>query len=157
MTALLSSKKPFPKLPRICNLSLSFLRREKVKRKSILIGTWDVKSSLEVSERLQMGNLLNFSSIRLSFEKSSLLKHWHSFWDQQTICEKRNFFPPYTVAGNKWYREEIFSNSEISNISAAAGGFQFFLGPQTRFWGECNWPVITFQCGRERRKSLGRV
>lgn len=35
MTALLSSKKPFPKLPRICNLSLSFFRREKVKRKSI--------------------------------------------------------------------------------------------------------------------------
>lgn len=36
MTALLNSKKPFPRLPRICNLSLSFFRKEKVKRKSIL-------------------------------------------------------------------------------------------------------------------------
>lgn len=36
MTALLSFKIPSPKLPRICNLSLSFLRREKGKRKSVL-------------------------------------------------------------------------------------------------------------------------
>lgn len=36
MTALLSSKKLFPKLPRICNLSRSFFSKEKVNRKSIL-------------------------------------------------------------------------------------------------------------------------
>lgn len=99
MTALLSSKKPFPKLPRICNLSLSFFRREKVKRKSILIDTWDVKSSLEVSERLQLGNLLNFSNIRLNFEKSSLPKHWHSFLKSTNYLSAKKLFPPLRWQG----------------------------------------------------------
>lgn len=159
MTALLSSKKPFPKLPRICNLSLSFFRREEVKRKSILIDTWDVKSSVEVSERLQLGNLFNFSNIQLGFENFSLLKYWHTFLKSTNYLSEKKLppSPPQKMAGNKWSGEEIFSNSEISNSPVDAGGFHFFLVLQTRFWGECNWPVIYLSVWeREKKESLGR-
>lgn len=70
---------------------------------------------------------LNFLNIQLHFEKSSHLKHWHSFLTSINFLPTRKEIS-YKVAGSQESREEIFRNTDTPNFPVVEGATQFSLG-----------------------------
>lgn len=151
MTALLSSKNFSLNYSRFTPCHWISLERRRLKGNQYWKTLEMLCSSPEVSERLQLGNAAYFFKYTTEFLKIQSLEEqtFQHFLKIKLSKTKTKTFLLYKMAGNRWSREEVFRDSEISDFPVATEGFHFFL--PARFWGEWNWFVLTLSVSvRER-------